>query len=131
LEYSEIGGRIKSRREELSISAADLAARLSMSKATIHRYENGDIAKIKLPVVESMARELNVNPGWLLGKSKVKEREQGESLYMDLQPIVHELVCFLRVAKVRCCGRPMDDKDKRSAISALKLIDDLIVEKYR
>lgn len=131
MRYSEIGARIKVRRDELDISAAELANRLSMSKATIHRYENGDIARIKLPVIESMARELKVNPGWLLGKSQVKERQHDGNLYSDLQHIVAELTGFMRIADVRCCGKLMEREDKMSVVSALEMIDHLVVSKYR
>lgn len=131
MRYSEIGARIKRRRDELNMSAAELANRLSMSKATIHRYENGDIARIKLPVIESMARELKVNPGWLLGKTQSKERVHDGNLYSDLQPIVAELIGFLRIADVRCCGKTMDSADKLSVVSALEMIDHLVVSKYR
>lgn len=95
----EIGEKMKKRRKELDVSAADLAARLSMSKATIHRYENGDIKNIKLPVIESIARELNVNPLWLIGKSERKELiSNGEPDFVkmldDLIEFVGESICL-------------------------------------
>lgn len=67
--YEDIGSRIKWRRQQLDMSAADLAAKLSLSKATIHRYENGEIRNIKMPVVVSISRALKCNPAWLVGKS--------------------------------------------------------------
>ncbi len=72
MERSIMAERIKQRREELNISVADLASRLSMSKATIHRYESGEIKNIKMPVIYSIARELDVTPGWLRGKTEIK-----------------------------------------------------------
>ena len=68
----EIGKRIKQRREELGISASDLADKLNFTKATIYRYESGDIKAIKLPVIEAIADILQVNPAWLIGKSPIK-----------------------------------------------------------
>lgn len=68
----EIGKRIKQRREELGISASDLADKLNFTKATIYRYESGDIKAIKLPVIETIADILKVNPAWLIGKSPIK-----------------------------------------------------------
>lgn len=65
MERSIMAERIKQRREELNISVADLASRLSMSKATIHRYESGEIKNIKMPVIYSIARELDVTP-WMV-----------------------------------------------------------------
>lgn len=77
----EIGKRIKQRREELGISASDLADKLNFTKATIYRYESGDIKAIKLPVIEAIADILQVNPAWLIGKSPIKytDRAAAES----------------------------------------------------
>ena len=81
MEYTEIGERIKRRRVEMNVSAADLAASLALSKATIHRYENGDIKHIKMPVIESIARELMVDAAWLLGKTdKMCPADDGDLL---------------------------------------------------
>ena len=67
-----IGERIKERREEMNLSAWEVAEQLGLSKATIHRYESGEIKKIKLPIIESIASILKVNPDWLIGKSEDK-----------------------------------------------------------
>lgn len=37
------GERIKARREALGLSVDELASRLNKNRATIYRYENGDI----------------------------------------------------------------------------------------
>ena len=75
----EIGKRIQQQRKALNISVVDVAAYTGLSKATIHRYENGEIKDIKLPVLETIATMLNVNPAWLIGKSDSKERNEGKS----------------------------------------------------
>lgn len=48
----EIGKRIRQQRKALNISVADVAAYTGLSKATIHRYENGEIKDI-----EKMSKE--------------------------------------------------------------------------
>lgn len=70
----KIGERIQQRRKALNISVVDVAAYTGLSKATIHRYESGDIKNIKLPVLETIATILDVNPMWLIGKSETMER---------------------------------------------------------
>ena len=63
IENNEIlGARIKRRREEMNISVAEIAEQTGLSRATIHRYESGDIKRLKLPVIESIAEMLNVTP---------------------------------------------------------------------
>ena len=43
------GDRIKQRRIELGLTADDLAQKIGKSRATIYRYENGDIENMPTP----------------------------------------------------------------------------------
>lgn len=121
MEYLEIGRRIKERRQELNISAVELADRLGLSKATVHRYENGDIRNIKLPVVESMARALRLNPLWLIGKSDQKEADSmGDE---DLLVMIDELIEYAkRTSCLTANGRPLDGEQRSMVVSSLTLI---------
>ena len=65
----DIGRRIKEAREANDLTQEQLGNELGMNKSTIQRYETGQISKIKLPVLESIAKALNVNPDWLVLKS--------------------------------------------------------------
>lgn len=65
----EIGNRIKAAREEKGLTQEELGIRLGLNKSTIQRYEAGKILRIKLPVLESIAIELNVNPEYLALKT--------------------------------------------------------------
>lgn len=84
---SEIGARIKSKRTELGLTLDDIAGEIGVAKSTIQRYEKGTIDKLKLPVLEAIARALHVNPAWLIGKSATPEEDSGKenpaSLQMD------------------------------------------------
>ena len=129
--HTEIGKRIKQRRMEMDVSAVDLAERLSLSKATIHRYENGDIAKIKLPVIDSIARELKVNPGWLLGKSDDKDRIDGAVATSDLEDAIFEFIGYVRSdLDILCRGKQVTHGDRLNVSSMLEAIAGLMVDKY-
>lgn len=65
----EIGARIAARRSALGLTMDEVAQRIGVAKSTIQRYEKGQIQKIKLPVIESIASVLNVNPDWLIGNT--------------------------------------------------------------
>lgn len=65
----EIGKRIEERRRELDYTLDYIAVRIGVAKSTIQRYEKGQINKIKLPVIESIAGVLHVNPNWLIGNT--------------------------------------------------------------
>ena len=69
----EIGKRIKYARDMRKVTLDDIAKKVSVAKSTVQRYENGKIESIKLPVVESIANALNVNPAWIVGKSDLIE----------------------------------------------------------
>ncbi len=70
---AEIGNRIKYARDLRGATLDDIAKKVGVTKSTIQRYENGKINTIKVPVVESIAMALNVNPSWIVGKSNDME----------------------------------------------------------
>lgn len=59
--------RMKRRRLELGLSAEQVATAIGVSRATLYRYEAGDISKIPSKVVEKLSRVLDTTPGHLLG----------------------------------------------------------------
>lgn len=69
-----ISERMKDRREEIGVSVSEIAEKTGLTKATLYRYEKGEIERIKLPVIESIATILRVNPDWLAGKSDNKDK---------------------------------------------------------
>lgn len=65
-----IGKRIKQSREDIEITRKELAKRIQVSASTITRYEQGTIQKIKMPIINSIANALSVNPMWIIGRSE-------------------------------------------------------------
>lgn len=65
----EIGLRISYRRNQLGLTMDDVAKKIGVARSTIQRYEKGTIEKIKLPVIESIASALSVNPNWIIGNT--------------------------------------------------------------
>lgn len=61
------GERIKARREALGLSVGELATRLNKNRATIYRYENGDIEDMPITVLEPLAKALNTTPAYIMG----------------------------------------------------------------
>lgn len=72
-----IGKRIEHARELRSLTMDELASRIGVAKSTIQRYEKGKITTIKLPVIDSIARELKVNPSWIIGKADAMDVVNG------------------------------------------------------
>lgn len=66
MDNKKIGNRIKTRRKELNLTLKQIADIVGVASSTIQRYENGTINQLKLPVLESIAKALDINPTWLV-----------------------------------------------------------------
>lgn len=134
MQDENVGKRIKERREELNISVADLAERLSMSKATIHRYENGEIKNIKVPVAMAIAHELKVSAAWLLGKTEHKQQYESQELavrYKEITNVVQDLIIYLSYrADLTLHGKTLSEGDRKSMIAVFELLMKLAGQKY-
>ncbi len=62
-----IGDRIKQRRIELGMDADKLAEKTGKSRATIYRYEKGDIENLPITVLKPIADALRTTPAYLMG----------------------------------------------------------------
>jgi len=103
----EIGRRIKERREELDLTQDQLGKRLWLNKSTIQRYETGKVKNIKLPILQSMARELDVAPDWLALKTSEKgsfSRDNTSYEKYGLKPIHAKRIPMLGEI---ACGEPL------------------------
>lgn len=69
-----IGQRIKERRKEIGMSAEELGRRVGKDRATIYRYEKGEIENLPLDVLEPIAEALRTTPQYLLGWEKVEKK---------------------------------------------------------
>ena len=61
------GERLRTLRKELGISADDVAKALGVSRATVFRYEKGDIEKVPGSMLEPLAKVLHTTPAYLMG----------------------------------------------------------------
>ena len=59
--------RMKERRKQLGLKADDIAEKLGVSRATIFRYENGDIEKVPFNALAPLAVALQTNIAYLAG----------------------------------------------------------------
>lgn len=64
-----VGERMRTRRKELGMTLDDISMEIGVARSTVQRYETGAIEKLKLPVIEAIARVLRVTPEWLVGKT--------------------------------------------------------------
>lgn len=76
IDNKQIGLRIAQARNEKNMTGKELSTKIGVAASTILRYEKGQIVKIKMPVIEAIARALDINPMWLIGKSNHKSIEE-------------------------------------------------------
>lgn len=69
LDSKEIGKRLEMARIKSDMSLNDVAKIVGVNKSTVLRYENGEVADVKAPIIEKFAMALRVSPHFLLGWS--------------------------------------------------------------
>lgn len=62
-----VGQRIKKRREELKMTVDELATLINKNRATVYRYEKGDIESLPITVLKPLAKALKTTPEFLMG----------------------------------------------------------------
>ena len=62
-----VSDRLRKRRLELGLTAAELGDRVGKNKTTIYRYESGEIEKVPYSVMVPLAKALNTTPAYLMG----------------------------------------------------------------
>ena len=100
MDHRLLGDRIKQRRTELDMTQGDIAGQIGVAISTVQRYEKGQIEKIKLPVVEAIARVLKVEPDWLIGKTNIMVQKKG-----DLLPSEAISIDFSHLHRIPILGR--------------------------
>ncbi len=80
----EIGIKLKQRRLELELTVDDLATMIGKSRATIYRYENGDIESMPTTVLEPLALALQTTPAYLMGWKENMFEDSSSDIAMNL-----------------------------------------------
>ena len=62
-----IGKRLQMLRKRANLSVDELASLIGKDRATVYRYERGDIRKLPFELLEPLARAFNVTPADVIG----------------------------------------------------------------
>lgn len=122
-----IGERINQRRLELGYTADALAKLLNKNRATIYRYENGDIENMPIDVLEPLAKALNTTPAYLMGWQEPHQQNkstQKEGYYVD--PETAEYAEMLRtrpeMRMLFSASRGISKEDMEKAVEYIELL---------
>jgi transcriptional regulator with XRE-family HTH domain len=106
-----IGERIKQRRKHLGMSAEKLGDLLGKNRATIFRYENGEIENLPIDILEPIAIALQTTPAYLMGWEEIEQHndiladiiirlrtdEEFSSIVTRLHNLGSEKLCGIKV----------------------------------
>lgn len=67
LDNKGIGATIYSARKKLQMSRAELGSRINLHESTVKRYEDGEIGKVGMDVIQAFAKALHVDVAYLFG----------------------------------------------------------------
>ncbi len=73
-----IGQKIRERRTELGMSVEELAKHLGKNKATVYRYEKGEIENLPVNAIIPMCKALDTTPSKLMGWDEVENMAGSE-----------------------------------------------------
>lgn len=71
---------VKSRRKALGLTMEDVAKGVGVSKATVQRWESGEIANVRRDKIAALANTLNTTPSYLMGWDDEIEKYSDEEL---------------------------------------------------
>lgn len=95
------GKRMKERRNHLGQKAEDVAEALGVARATVYRYENGEIEKVPRTVLDALSKVLCTTPAYLMGWEE--QPDTPEQAIEGVIPIVKK--SFQLLGSI-ACGEP-------------------------
>ena len=119
----KMGEKIKQRRLELGFSVDEVARRLGKNRATIYRYENGNIKDLPIDVLVPLAEILETTPAELVGwGSDMSEEVQYNSIEDIIASEARKLnqkgkIKLLDTAREMACN-PLYNPDYKTELAA-------------
>ena len=104
----KLAARIKYKRNQLGKTLEEVGQMVGVTKATIQRYENGNIQNIPSDKIELLASALNTTPAYLMGWEDDKDKEKDK---IDLSNIpgvipVKKIIKIPILGHIQC-GKPV------------------------
>lgn len=124
------GALMRARRKELGLSAETVAAKLNVSPATIYRYENGDIEKMPITILEPLAKILHTTPAYLMGWEDTPAELPDNIIpmpKMNKVPLLGSIACGEPILAVENIESEVDIPDHIRADFALRCRGDSMI----
>lgn len=85
----EIRDILKSRRLQLGLTLSDVAEKVGVSKATVSRWESGNIANMKRNRIVALANVLEISPSVIMGLCPKDEKSKSKEPKVDVKDIIN------------------------------------------
>lgn len=85
---------IKKRRAEIGVTLEDIGKIVGVSKATVQRWESGEIKNIRRDKIEKLSQALQTTPAYLMGWDENKSHANTVSLpygAVPYNPVIHKI----------------------------------------
>lgn len=76
-----IGELIKTRREALDLTLEEVGRSVGVSRATVSRWESGDIHRMKIDKIAALAQILHLDPALFVMPTEVLSSDEYKLLY--------------------------------------------------
>ena len=93
---TDISRKIKELRSRLGLTLEEVGAQVGVSKATVQRWESGDIKNMRRDKIAKLAACLGTTPGELVGWTQSPDSSTDEMLTIQVTPHEHTLVVAYR-----------------------------------
>lgn len=121
----KMGKRIQAAREDCRMTQEELGQKLGVSRQTICKWENGEVAAIKRSYVQQMADIFGCSPQWLFGFDQPTDveltyRAPGEepvTVTVDKHPIIGETSLRVKILQEAAKIKP---ENLEAAIDIIK-----------
>lgn len=90
----EIRDILKSRRLQLGLALSDVAEKIGVSKATVSRWESGNIANMKRNRILALANVLKISPSVIIGSLPNDKKSQNVTPIADIKDIISNTTFF-------------------------------------
>lgn len=106
----ECSKRLKQCREENNFTLEDVGSKIGVHKSTVLRWENGEVGKIKTPIMKELADLYNVNVVWLMGYEAPKELYD-KKILIDVTGLSDDDIDYLKM-QIQYLKRKNQKSDK-------------------
>lgn len=100
INFEKVGNRLYNARINSGYTLEFVGSKIGVHKSTISRWEKGETEKIKLPIIESLAKIYNVNPSWLAGINDNPTIQKSFKIESNVFPIPDTVIEIPVVGKI-------------------------------